>query len=140
MIISVDDDDVDAFVLRKAFSRGRAAIEFEHLICGDDLMTYLNAATRSSSARSPTVILLDINMPGMDGFQVLRRLRSDEATRSIPVVMVTTSDLPADIDRAYREGANSYYVKPSSVEELGKFVDSFDKYWFECAKLPSPRW
>ena len=140
MIIAVDDDDVDAFVLKRAFARSRGDVDFEHMICGDDLMTYLSDSSRRAAARSPTVILLDINMPGMDGFEVLRKLRSGVATRTIPVVMVTTSDMPADIDRAYREGANSYYVKPSSVEELGKFVASFDQYWFQCAKLPSPGW
>jgi CheY-like chemotaxis protein len=133
MIVLVDDDDEDAFVLRKAFSGGRVAVDFEHLLGGGDLMTYLDGTPRSS----PSLILLDINMPGMDGFQVLRTLRSDDATRTIPVVMFTTSSLVEDIDRAYREGANSYFVKPSSVEDLRKFVDSFDQYWFQGAKLPS---
>ena len=137
MIVLVDDDDEDAFVLRKAFSGGRIPVDFEHLLGGGDLMTYLSGVSRLSADRSPSLILLDINMPGMDGFEVLRKLRSEEATRAIPVVMFTTSGLPEDIDRAYREGANSYFVKPSSVGDLRKFVDSIDQYWFQVAKLPT---
>ena len=135
MIMLVDDDDEDAFVLRKAFSGGLVAVDFEHLLGGGELMTYLSGAPRPT----PSMILLDINMPGMDGFQVLRKLRAEEATRVIPVCMFTTSSLADDIDRAYREGANSYFVKPNSVEGLRKFVDSFDEYWFQRAQLPTQR-
>ena len=78
-------------------------------------------------------------MPAMDGFQVLRGLRGAQATQRVPVVMFTTSQLEDDVERAYREGANSYVVKPSSIDGMRRFVDSLDEFWFCVATLPPTR-
>jgi CheY-like chemotaxis protein len=137
----VDDDEVDAFLLRKAFAGGRVPVEFIHHLGGGELMADFAAADRAGQtgapARLPNLILLDINMPAMDGFQVLRAIRAAPATRAVPVVMFTTSNLQDDVDLAYREGANGYFVKPGSMGELKRWIEAVDEYWFSLVKLPT---
>lgn len=136
LVILVDDDDVDAFILRKAISRAAVGIEFEHVIGGDELMSRLEN-NANSSGKFPDVMLLDINMPAVNGFEVLRRLRSSEKTLAVPVVMFTTSNLIDDIKKSYELGANSYIVKPNNIDELVNFVKDFYDYWFNRVQLPS---
>ncbi len=139
LVILVDDDDVDAFILRRAFHRAEVDINFEHVFGCDELMARLNGDDEASAApaKFPDVMLLDVNMPSVNGFEVLRRLRSSDKTISIPVVMFTTSSLPEDIKRSYALGANSYIVKPSNIDELVEFVKSFHTYWFNRVQLPT---
>ena len=138
-VLMVDDDSVDAYSIRKAFKRSQIETEFEHVGGGRDLFAYLakvQAAGRGDGPRWPDVILLDINMPEKDGYEVLRELRGETATRLLPVVMLTTSDVPEHVDEAYRQGANSYIVKPSSIAEMKAFVEQFEAFWFRLARLP----
>jgi CheY-like chemotaxis protein len=136
-LLLVDDDEVDAYLIRKAFGLASVPLEFNHLMDGRDLNEYLNRASAPPHKPAPPdIVLLDINMPAMNGFEVLRKLREFETVGHIPVVMLTTSTLPADVERAYREGANSFIVKPNSVDEMQAFAEGFSQYWFKLARLP----
>jgi CheY-like chemotaxis protein len=139
LVILVDDDDVDAFILRKAFSRAEICVEFEHVLGCAELMERLFGDVESSTLTNkiPDVMLLDVNMPAINGFEVLRRLRSFEKTIAIPIVMFTTSSLPDDVKKSYAMGANSYIVKPNNIDELVECVKGFHSYWFNRVQLPS---
>ena len=88
-------------------------------------------------AARPGIILLDLNMPRMDGKEALGEIRSDPALRDIPVVVLTTSKADEDVLRSYSLGANSFIVKPVSFEGLVDVMRSIDTYWFEMVRLPT---
>lgn len=142
-VIIVDDDDVDVYLIRKAFERSDAFATLLHLRSGREFFEHLEKASRTaggtSEARWPDVILLDINMPEMNGFDVLDKLRSDPSTHPIPVIMLTTSEVEESVLESYSRGANSYIVKPTSIAGMKAFVDAFEAYWFRLVTLPRPR-
>jgi CheY-like chemotaxis protein len=137
-VLMVDDDEADAFFVQKSFSRAKVDLEFTHVSGGRELFALLEKAKQSTYGWGPPdVVLLDINMPAMTGFEVLRGLRVDESASQFPVVMLTTSTAPKDVEQAYREGAGAYIVKPNSVEGMDAFAQGFFRYWFKLVTLPA---
>lgn len=98
----------------------------------------LYAAGRHSGQKPlvPSIILLDITLPLMDGIAVLKKLKADQGLRPIPVVMLTTSSRHEDIVRSYENGAASYITKPTSLEEFLDLARKFEMYWVSVSKLP----
>ena len=90
---------------------------------------------RANSLR-PSLILLDLNLPGTDGREVLRRIKQDDSLKLIPIVVFTTSNNPKDIEVCYRYGVNSYIVKPIDFAQLKRDIQILVDYWFEVATLP----
>ena len=88
------------------------------------------------SFTSPVIVLLDINMPKMDGREALQLIKSDPELRRIPVIIMTTSKADQDVLKSYDLGANSYVTKPVSFDELVEVVRGFGRYWFEIVALP----
>ncbi|MBU1247703.1 MAG: response regulator, partial [Proteobacteria bacterium] len=108
---------------------------------GEEAIRYLeNCCTGLPEARKPwpDLILLDLRMPKVDGLEVLKRIKTDSATRSIPVVVLTTSSANADVERAYDLGVNSYLVKPAGYDAFSKLLSQFGKYWFNWNRKPIP--
>lgn len=139
VLLMVDDDSIDAFTTKKAFDHCERDLEFRHLQSGEQLFEYLSQIGDESSnppAQWPKVVLLDINMPKMGGYEVLERIRKEPKTRSLPVVMLTTSEEADHIYESYDRGANSHIVKPRSLTEMTEFANHFSAYWFELARLP----
>lgn len=85
----------------------------------------------------PDIILLDIQMPRMNGLETLQEIRRDEELQAIPVIMLTTSEAESDVLRSYRGGANSYVVKP--MESIGNLLSALRHYWLEVCRIPVPR-
>lgn len=139
MILMADDDLDDCDLTREALSE---ACPGKQLFCvhdGVELLDYLHglgAYENRENAPLPTLILLDLNMPKLDGYGALRALKADEALASIPVVIITTSASPTDVETAYRTGAQSYIVKPSSFSALVDKLRVSGAYWFEVAAIP----
>jgi CheY-like chemotaxis protein len=94
------------------------------------------ALERASSDPPPDLILLDLNLPGIDGFEVLRRVRSEERTRKVPVIVVTSSQEENDVQRAYESGANSFVSKSDSPERTLQRLRLLPVYWLELNRLP----
>lgn len=106
---------------------------------GQDALDYLNKSGRyagNSAIRLPNLILLDLNMPGIDGRQVLERIKNDDKLRSIPVVILTTSSDSKDVERCYTIGASTYIQKPVSFDALTDAFRTMKHYWFTIALLP----
>ena len=108
---------------------------------GEELMRYLRHGgefSRSKEAPEPSLILLDLNMPKMDGREALREIKSDPVLHHIPVVVLTTSRAEEDVVRSYDFGVNSFITKPLTFVALVEAMKALGRYWFEVVALPSP--
>ncbi|MBV9928111.1 MAG: response regulator [Acidobacteria bacterium] len=138
-ILIADDDADDRMMASEALEESRLANDLRFVEDGEELLDYLyhrgRFAAEDESPR-PGLILLDLNMPRMDGREALREIKSDPALRSIPVVVLTTSKAEEDIYRTYDLGVNSFITKPVQFEGLVEVMRTLGKYWFEIVELP----
>ena len=138
-ILMADDDVEDCMLVRDAWEESRLANDLRFVNDGVELMDYLKRrgdyADRADSPR-PGIILLDLNMPRKDGREALEEIKKDSELKSIPVVVLTSSQAEADIARSYDLGVNSYITKPVTFESLVEVIKGLGLYWFEIVKLP----
>jgi len=125
-ILLVEDNPRDAELTLRAFRKNNLA---NNILVARDGVEALEIVFGRASAERPRVILLDLKLPKLDGLEVLRKLKSDERTRAIPVVVVTSSNQDPDIRTAYDLGANSYVVKPVDFESFMKTMSELGYYW-----------
>lgn len=137
-ILLVDDSEDDVLVAKKAFAGQDGPHVLETVSTAEEALDYLKRRGRYADRKTglPDILLLDINMPGMDGVDLLRNLKADPELRKIPVVMLTTSAAREDIARCYECGAASYITKPSSMSEFRKVAADFGRYWSSVSSLP----
>ncbi len=139
-IIIVEDNPNDAELIMRVFKKHSLADKFVVLKDGAEAMNFLFEQQGLASTPHdviPKVILLDLKLPKIDGIEVLRRLKSDEKTRSTPVVVLTSSTEPRDLKDAYSLGVNSYIAKPIKFDEFTKAVSELGTYWLLLNKLPA---
>ena len=138
-ILMADDDADDRRLTRDALEESRLANDLRFVENGEELLSYLRNkgkyADRDAFPR-PGLILLDLNMPRMDGRTALKEIKADPELRQIPVTVLTTSKADEDIFRSYDLGVNSYIVKPVTFEALVDILQTLEKYWFEIVELP----
>ena len=140
ILMMADDDADDREFVREAFEKSGFHGEFRYVEDGGALVDYLLRAKdvpRDLACPMPDLILLDLNMPRIDGYEALKRIKSDEGLRRIPIVVLSTSDSESDIQRTYDQGVNSFITKPSGFGELVEMAGRLKKYWLELVKLPS---
>jgi CheY-like chemotaxis protein len=135
-ILMAEDNEMDVFLVRAAFEQGRLAVHLDVTENGVDALAYLRREGEYASAQRPDLVILDINMPRMDGLSTLGAIRADPALRSLPVVMLTTSDAETDVIRSYENFANAYIVKPVSMDNFFAVVKTFEDFWFSVVRLP----
>jgi CheY-like chemotaxis protein len=139
-ILMAEDDADDRMMAKRALSENWVANPLVMVNNGEELMDYLNQKGKYSDPETsprPCFILLDLNMPRMDGREALKAIKADEKLKSIPVVIMTTSKAEEDILASYNVGANSYITKPFTFEGLVKVVKALKDYWLEIVELPS---
>jgi CheY-like chemotaxis protein len=138
-ILMADDDPDDREMTREAFEESRLANDLRFVEDGEELLDYLQRrgkyADPASSPR-PGLILLDLNMPRMDGREALARIKADPSLKRIRVVVMTTSKAEEDIVRSYDLSAASYISKPVKFERLVEVVKAIGQYWLEIVELP----
>lgn len=123
-----------------ALIEAKLANELHVVSDGEELLQYLrNEGKFGDIARyqRPGLILLDLNMPKVDGRQALAEIRADDRLKDIPVVVMTTSQAEEDVVRSYSTGANSYITKPVSFEGLVAVMQTLERYWFQIVRLPN---
>lgn len=138
-ILLADDDEDDRLLTEEALYESRLANDLHMVEDGEELMDYLHRRGKFASLEEdsrPGLILLDLNMPKMDGREALRAIKSDASLRQIPVVILTTSKAEEDIYRTYDLGANSFITKPVLFESLVRVMKDLGTYWFEIVELP----
>jgi len=136
-VLLVEDNPADVFLTEAAFEEAGFCGTLHVARDGEEALQFVRGEGSFQQARRPDLILLDLNLPRLDGFEVLRALKWDDAYRSIPIVVLTTSNAPADIRRAYELHANSYTTKPATLPEFVAFVQSLEQYWARTVRLPS---
>jgi len=130
-ILLVEDDNVDVMTVKRALKDLRVTNQLVPTGDGEEAINYL----RTESNTKPCVILLDLNMPKMDGAEFLRILKADEALRKIPVVMLTTSNSEQDVVQSFELGAAGYMVKSVDYNKFMETMRTIDLYW-TLSKLP----
>ena len=139
-ILLADDDPDDRLMAADALAEARIA---NPLVCvedGEELLAYLNGTGQYAENQPalPGLILLDLNMPRVDGRQALSMLKADPKLRRIPVIVLTTSDSSEDITTTYDLGVNSFITKPVSFNRLVDVMKGLGHYWLEIVALPAP--
>lgn len=134
-----DDDDDDYLLTKKALMESKLLNDLHRVKDGEELLQYLrrDGSDGDKPCARPGVILLDLNMPKMDGREALKELKSDPNLKNIPVVVFTTSKADEDIVRSYQLGVNSFITKPVKFEDLIQVMQALGKYWFEIVELPA---
>ena len=128
-ILIVDDNEDDVYLIKKAINDVRLVNIVNVLYNGHEALSYLRKQGEYEGVATPGLVLLDINMPIMDGFEVLDEMKNDDELRTIPVVMLTTSSRDEDVIKAYTDGACSFISKPVSMESFTKAMEYFSLYW-----------
>lgn len=135
-ILLVEDDPGDAGLTRAALAHAKLMCNLHHVCDGVEALEFLRKQGAYQDKPTPHLILLDLNMPRMGGREVLEVLRTDPQLHKIPVVVLTTSDVEADIEASYRLGANSFITKPVDIDQFIEAVKAIGDYWFSIVRLP----
>ncbi|WP_341735617.1 response regulator [Microcoleus sp. CAWBG640] len=139
-ILMANDDEDTRFFVQESLREIPIAIRIEFVENGEQVLDYLycrDSYAEASNWRFPDLILLDLNMPRLDGPEALTLIRSDPDLQHLPVVILTTSQSSGDILLCYRLGANSFISKPVTFEGLVEVMKTLCQYWFEIVSLPS---
>jgi two-component system, chemotaxis family, response regulator Rcp1 len=136
-ILMVEDNPVDVLVTREALKQGRILNNLSVAEDGEEALDFLFRTGQFSAAPRPDLILLDLNLPKKDGREILAELKNNPSLRSIPVVILTTSQAEEDVMRSYDCGANCFIVKPVDLEQFTSTIRSVEDFWFSIVKLPA---
>ena len=136
-ILLVEDNEADIEMTLRSLSEYNVCNAIQVVRDGREALDLLFSRESGAESIRPRVVFLDLKLPKVSGHEVLRRIKSDEKTRDIPVVIMTSSSQQADIDRCYELGANSYVVKPIGFEDFSRVVKELKLYWLVLNELPS---
>jgi len=139
IVITEDSDDDYEITLHALKKAGNLKNPIHRCEDGQELLDYLNKAgpyANDDTVRTPGLILLDLNMPGVDGRTALQEIKTNDNLKDIPIVVLTTSDDEKDIHACYKDGANTYIQKPVDLDGFFEAIKQLKEYWFEIAILP----
>ncbi|MFB2839611.1 response regulator [Floridanema evergladense] len=135
----VEDSDEDFFTFERIVRKLSVTQAIYRCSDGDEALDFLyhrGQYTNPEQAPRPSIILLDLNLPGIDGREILAQIKQDSELSIIPVVVFTTSSNPKDVEICYQQGVNSYMIKPINVNKLMRSIQLLIEYWFEANTLP----
>jgi CheY-like chemotaxis protein len=135
-ILLVEDNPADVELTKQGFLEGKIPSRLSVARDGLEAMAFLRREGQFANAPRPDFILLDLNMPKMDGREVLAEVKNDERLKSIPIVVLTTSDADNDVIETYRRHGNAYMQKPVDFDQFVEVVKGIGDYWFTLVKLP----
>jgi two-component system, chemotaxis family, response regulator Rcp1 len=135
-VLLVDDSPGDVRLTQDAFREANRAVHLQVACDGVEAMAILNGQGQHAGAPRPDLILLDLNMPRMDGREVLVRIKADDNLRQIPTIILTTSVSEIDIAKSYELRANCYLSKPVQLDEFESLIRCINEFWLTKAKLP----
>ena len=131
LILIVDDDEDDRLMLEQAFAEKAPSCQLACVSSGAECFRFL-----AQSDPLPALILLDLNLPAMNGFEILHQLRTTPQWKKLPVVILSTTRNEQQINQAYQDGANSFLTKPSKFEDLTHMAGVLCSYWLNLVELP----
>lgn len=136
-VLLVEDDPADADLTKETLKDGKLFVHLNVVEDGEQAMAYLRQQSPFENAVRPDLVLLDLNLPRLDGRQVLKEIKEDDSLKTIPVVVLTTSEAETDVQNMYRIGANCYITKPIGMDEFSIIVRTLEDFWFSVVRLPS---
>lgn len=136
-ILLVEDNPADAELARIGLRNGKVANDVHVVEDGEEALAFLRREGRYTDAPVPDLVLLDLNLPGMDGRETLRAIKNDPDLKSIPVVVLSTSDAAPDVADAYSNHANAFMIKPVDFAQFHELMTGLKEYWFTLVRLPS---
>lgn len=136
-VLLVEDNPGDADLTRDTLEAGEAPLTISQAFDGEEALDFLLKRGQHADASSPDLVLLDINLPRLNGRQVLAEIRRHPLLRSLPVVMLSSSDSKQDVSECYALGANCFIRKAVALEEFQRLVQAIRHFWFEVVTLPS---
>jgi len=136
-ILLAEDNDDDVLITKRAWKKGQIKNKLYVVNNGEQALEFLYRKGEFANSPRPCLMLLDLKMPRVDGFEVLETIKGDSYLKKMPVIILTTSSRSKDVDRAYELGANSYIVKPVSYENFIQTVIAMQKYWLVVCEIPS---
>ena len=139
IVIIAEDDPDDQLLIRDALKQSIPGARVDFVTDGAEMLDYLYHRGQYHDAAPtppPDLVLLDLNMPRKGGMEVLEEIKKHKALRSIPAVVLTTSQSPEHVAQSYELGGNGYIVKPASYKELVELMRNLGEYWFETVRLP----
>jgi CheY-like chemotaxis protein len=138
-ILFIEDSPLDAEIVLRNFKRARFANSIAHVRDGSAALDYLFHRGQYQDEQrypAPDLILLDLNLPRVSGWEILDAIRADEGLRTIPVVVMTSSEQDEDVVKSYQKGVNTYITKPVDFNKVAEVVQTLGHYWFVLSKLP----
>lgn len=137
-ILLVEDNEGDIVLTKEALTTGKIRNRISVARDGEEALHFLRKQGDFTNAEKPDLILLDINLPKIDGIEVLMEIKNDPDFKSIPVVMLTTSSSEKDVTAAYKNHANCYITKPVDLDKFLQIVTAIEDYWISIVRLPKP--
>lgn len=139
-VLVAEDNEDHLFLTKRALEQTNSGLrlEVEGVRDGEEALDYFYRRGRFEDAQRPHMVLLDLKMPKVNGLEVLEKLKADPDLRSIPVVVLTSSDRPEDIEATYSRGGNSFVTKPVSPSGMREGLREITDYWMQVAALPEP--
>ncbi len=135
-ILLVEDNQDDVMITKRALTKGSIQKKLYITNDGEEAIKFIRKEGKYKHFPTPALIILDLKMPKVDGFEVLCKIKNTDNLKSIPVIILTSSERDKDIERAYGLGCNSYIVKPVNFEDFIKIVIEIERYWFIVSKVP----
>lgn len=139
-LLVIEDSDEDFAALERAIAKTKTLDSLHRCEDGEDALDFLYHEGEYQDEiffPRPSLIVLDLNLPGTDGREVLAVLKQDRELQSIPVIIFSTSSNPKDIDTCYQHGVSGYMVKPMDTSRLNRSIETFLEYWFKVVELPN---
>ena len=138
-ILLVEDNPADVLLTKKAFAKGKLTSTLHVVVDGVQALDFLHKRPPFADAVTPDIILLDLNLPRKSGREVLQDIKVDDDLKTIPVVVLTTSDADADITASYQLHANCYITKPVDLKEFIRVATLIEDFWVDIVRLPRRR-
>ncbi len=135
-LLLVEDNPGDVLLLKEFLKTTKMSVNLHVAEDGEDALLFLNQRDKYSNSPRPDLIILDLNLPKIDGFEVLQQVKQHPSLKRIPVIILTSSHAEMDITRSYDLHANCYLTKPSELSEFSEMVKAIEHFWFEIARLP----
>lgn len=136
-IFMLEDSPADIEMAKELFEQAKIINNFSYTEDGESALDYLNKRGKYENAKTPDIIILDINVPRVNGIKVLEEIKNNSQLKRIPVIMLTTSDDSDDIEKSYAKYANAYIQKPLQIKDFYNIVNTFEEFWFKIVKLPT---
>lgn len=135
-ILLLEDELADAHLVRISLQEARVHCQLHHRLDGREGLDFLKRKPPDQDAPRPDLILLDLNMPRMNGHEFLHTVKADDDLCDIPVVVLTTSEVERDVEASFKHGASGYITKPVNIEQFTQAIAQLSDYWFVLTRLP----